>query len=265
MSDKKSRQELSSQKEILTNHIHWAIEELENKGYKIQSKVTFGIDPNLEIMGYTTETESGQRIVISSWALSSPMLKGLLIHELTHIVRTEEGHPSHNFQLLSNIVNRYSRRGDLDNDTTMMLRESLQHVQDIYADDIGFLVLRDSMDQKIIEEFFSNWVKDDYDARRFGDRANNITSTFASNAFALASLRRHGYDSNAETRIKKANSLFLKKAFQNASFERMIAIYSNVVDLLSSLPKSNMGEEQFSDLMQRYFDLLLIAKQPSDS
>ena len=265
MNDKKTRQELSTQKEILSNNIQWAVEELASKEFKIRSKITFGIDPNLKIMGYTTETGSGQRIVISSWALTSSMLKGLLIHELTHIVRTEEGHPSHNFQLLSAIVNRYSQSYDLDNDTTMMLRETLQHVQDIYADDIGFLIFRDFIDQKIIEEFFSNWVKDEDDVSQFRDRANNITSIFTSNAFALASLWRRGYDSDAETRMKKANSLFIKKAFPETSFERMLTIYSNLVKLLSSLPKSNVEEEQFSDEMQRYFDLLLTTKEPLDS
>ena len=187
----------------------------------------------------------------------------LLIHEITHIIRTEEGHPSHNFLLLSSILNDYSLKHELSDKDTSMLREALQHVQDIYADDIGFLIFRDSLDRSVIEDFFTSWVKD------YGPSENNqanlegtnqIASTIASNAFALASLKRRGYNSSAETKIRKANSRFLKQAFPYTSFERVLDIYSKIVLHLTSLPHSDLSEEKFKNEIDVYFDKLSEAR-----
>ena len=211
-----------AQKQILKDNVDWAIEELASKGYKIRSNLSFGIDPNLKIMGYTTQSEKGQRIVVSAWSLSTPMLKGLLIHELSHVIRAEEKHPSHDYSIQDQIVSNYVSENNLDDKTARLLMEALQQVQDIYADDIGFLVFKDTMDKKVIIDFFENWASSSTDSKA----PNQIIGVLIGNAFSIASLKRRGYGTDAETSIRRKNSLFLKHSLEIANVQQALEIFS---------------------------------------
>ncbi|MHB1907339.1 MAG: DUF5781 family protein [Nitrososphaerales archaeon] len=241
-----------AQKQMLNDNVHWAIEELSSKGYKIHSNLSFGIDPNLKIMGYTIQSEKGQTIVVSAWSLSTLMLKGLLIHELCHVIRAEEKHPSHDYSLQDEIVNNYASENNLDDKTARLLMESMQQVQDIYADDIGFLVFKDTMDKKVIIDFFENWASSSTDSKA----PNQIIGVLIANAFSIASLKRRGYGIDAETSIRRKNSLFLKHSFEVTNVEQALKIFSRLVDFLTNLPRST-SSESFKTDMKRYFDLLI--------
>lgn len=245
------------EREILSESSQWAIEELESRGFKIRSKLSFGIDPKLQMMGYTASVNGGHRIVVSQWSLSSPMLRGLLVHELSHVILTEEGHPSHNYQLLANVLNGYSRSNDLDDETTSALRDSLNHIQDIYADDIGVGTFR-KLETNLLQEFFENWAMEKApDGSKLGDA--ECISVFASNAFALASLRRRNLAGvKSESAIRRKNSVFLKSAFPRSSFERTTNLYFDLVDFLSSLrPLTKDDEERFATDVVFYFNSLV--------
>ncbi len=245
-------------KEILNQTAQWAVEELQRRGHRIRSEVSFGIDPKLKFMGYTTKVGNGQRIIVSGWSLSTPMVKGLLIHELSHVILTDENHPAHQFDLLSAIVNKYSNLNNLDDRTAETLNESLTHVQDIYADDIGFTIFKDELSLDMLVDFFANWVSDGI-PDLYGRDRSGVLSTLASNAFGLASLKRRSLlNHNAELEIKRKNSKFLKAAFPNSSFERTTLLYGKLADFLATLSKFTEEERgPFSKQMNQYFDLIL--------
>ncbi len=248
-------------KETLNQTAQWAMEELQRRGHRIRSEISFGIDPKLKFMGYTTKIGREQKIIVSGWSLSTPMIKGLLIHELSHVILTDENHPSHQFDLLSAIVKNYSSLNNLDDRTANALSESLNHVQDIYADDIGFTIFKDELSLDMLIDFFANWVSEDI-PDLYGRDRSGVLSTLASNAFGLASLKRRNLlNQNTEVVIKRKNSTFLRVAFPNSSFEKTTSLYEELADFLAGLGNyTKEDQERFAEKMNRYFDLMLSAR-----
>jgi len=64
-------------------------------GFGIKSLVEVAVDPQLPFMGYTMPQAMGYKIVVSGGSVGSGMLEGLLVHEMSHIYRMENNHPSH--------------------------------------------------------------------------------------------------------------------------------------------------------------------------
>ena len=87
---------------------------LAKAGYPVRSKVRLLVDPKLDIMGYASEEEGIQHIVIAEWALQSEMLGGLLFHELAHIYHSERRSPSHKFKSTNAIITEFSLREGLN-------------------------------------------------------------------------------------------------------------------------------------------------------
>lgn len=74
-------------------------------GYPVTARVTLQVDPTLQFMGYAKH-EGGQHvIVVAGWALDSEMLGGLLLHELARIYHTERQTPSHQSDLIHEVLN----------------------------------------------------------------------------------------------------------------------------------------------------------------
>ena len=212
-------------------------------------------------MGCATKDASGHKIIVSRWSVSSPMIKCLLVHELCHVIRTEEKHPSHQDKLLFEIVKKYSTQNSLDEKTADALRESLTHVQDIYADDIGFPISRDALGIVTMEEFYENWVSETI-PDIYGRDESGALATLASNAFALGTLKRRNLlERSGELEIKRKNALFFKAAFRGSSLERASELCQRIATYLATLMEFTEKEtELFTRETNRYFDLLLSAR-----
>jgi Zn-dependent protease with chaperone function len=73
---------------------------MEQAGFRIDQKVRVIVDKNLPFMGYTSTQWQSHVIVVSGFAVESPMLEGLLTHELSHAYRNITHHPSHSDPLI---------------------------------------------------------------------------------------------------------------------------------------------------------------------
>src|SRR5271167_1859897 len=77
-----------------------ATEMMRSSGFIIKSEIEVAIDRKLDIMGYTRQERNGNLIVVSERAGRSGMVEGLLVHEMSHIYRSNMNHPSHNAKII---------------------------------------------------------------------------------------------------------------------------------------------------------------------
>src|SRR5439155_12992720 len=109
---------------------------------------------SMAIMGATKSKDLAHTLFVSVRAVESGLLDGLIAHEMGHMLRTESGHPSHSaevFQALSREV-RIPRAAE------GAFGQAFNHIQDIYADDLAFLVFATDGDDRAYE-FFSGWIE----------------------------------------------------------------------------------------------------------
>ncbi len=140
-----------------------AIEMMRKAGYDIGNKVKVVVDPNLPFMGYTMPQGGNFTIVVSGGAVGSGLLEGLLVHEMSHVYRIQTNHPSHNGQILEEAVDNLGRKTVLRDYRQKIVHDLLNDIQDLYADDISFKVLRNTpiMKSDQMTRFLQDWVKDD--------------------------------------------------------------------------------------------------------
>lgn len=160
---------------------------LSKHGYRLSRPVVARIAP-MPIMGSTHSTEDGHELNISTSAIGSGMLDGLIAHEMGHMVLTERGHPSHD----PSVHARFLSRAVIPRAGVAPVRQAVNHVQDIYADDIAFLT---DLDDRAYA-FFSDWVRNDLDMVS-ESRWRNV-GLGVSNGFAVGNLERHAIVSRGD-------------------------------------------------------------------
>ena len=164
--------------------------------------------------------EGGTHLLfVSERAARSEMLAGLVAHEFSHMLLTERGHPSHDFDLLLAVAREVARDHGL-RDGVGLLVDVEKHAQDIYADDITLRVL--GADPAV--EFFEGWVAGNLRALS-GDRHANLL-LWATNCFALANLERHGLADRAMDAYRDAAAFDLNAGF--LSSDRLVTTYRNL-------------------------------------
>jgi len=231
------------------------MERLAKAGYRVRSKVRLLVDPNLDIMGYASEEEGIQHIVIAEWALQSEMLGGLLFHELAHIYHTERRSPSHKFKVTNAIITEFSQREGLNERETGYLVEGFNHLQNVIVDDIVFASMEES-ERRQAQRFFSGWLTEAPSGYALVD-----ASALARNAFAVASLKRHGLldedDPNAKEMTVRGRILV------NQLGKRAQEKYGAIEDfLVEADPK--WDEETFHNKLVYYLDLLVALLKEKD-
>src|SRR5207249_11491715 len=140
-----------------------AIEMMRKAGYDIGTKVKVVVDPQLPFMGYTMPQGGNFAIVVSGGAVGSGLLEGVLVHEMSHIYRIRSNHPSHNGQILEEAIDNLGTKVVLRDYQQKVVHDLLNDIQDLYADDISFKVLRNSpiMASDQMTRFLQDWVKDE--------------------------------------------------------------------------------------------------------
>lgn len=239
----------------LQEELDWAMERLAKAGYRVRSKVRLLVDPSLDIMGYASEEEGIQHIVIAEWALQSEMLGGLLFHELAHIYHTERGSPSHKFKVTNAIITEFSQREGLNERETGYLVEGFNHLQNVIVDDIVFASMLES-ERRQAQRFFSGWLTEAPSGYALVD-----ASALARNAFAVASLKRHGLldedDPNAKEMTARGRTLV--KQLGKSSLDKCDAIEDFLVKA-----DPNWDEETFHNKLVYYLDLLVALLREKD-
>jgi hypothetical protein len=233
---------------------------MEQAGFKINRDVKVVVEQSLPFMGYTARQWQSHVIVVSGFALKSAMLEGLLTHELSHIYRNITNHPSHSDLLIASLARSFISTHNLDHDYEQeVLHQVINHIQDLYADDIAFKVLAGHRDTGLrweqLGEFFLGWIKETpsrSDSRRRDQWLN--ASMLLNNCFAVSNMERHKI---AEGQIEKArlsNAKFLKEIKPSAAM-RFSYFNRTMVGLKEDISEDEF-REQMSEYLRSFLDLV---------
>lgn len=168
-----------------------ALELMSQSGFAVAVDVEVRLDTNLPFMGYTTDQEGHPVIVVSGDALASGAALTLVIHELSHVYRSTSHHPSHDYQLLTAITAWVMHGKVVEPYQEKILHAILNHLQDLYADDIFFKVFSEKSQTVNFSEFFMSWIHKPHKAAKSQKQTWENADALLSTAFAQANLERH--------------------------------------------------------------------------
>ncbi len=227
---------------------------MRDAGYNIGKDVNVVIDPKLLFMGYTVPQRGRFKIVVSGMAVESGLLEGLLVHEMSHIYRIRTRHPSHNGTILQEAIDNL---GKMEPYQEKILFDLLNDIQDLYADDISFQVIRTNriMDESQATDFLQSWVKDEPVKTGDAKKDNWMKgSIMEHNARALAQMQRHGIKDN---RAKLANRRFL------ASMPSKMAQHHPYIESLLKNLRQDLTEDKYrillADLLKHFLEAVNIS------
>ncbi len=223
---------------------------MKDAGYPIGDNVRVVVDPNLGFMGYTFPKNGKFTIVVSGAAVESDMFEGLLVHEMGHVYRMQTNHPSHSDKAISYAMGLFQGR-TLDRDYQQkILHDVVNHVEDLYADDISFKVFQQNnlFPPDVASQFFQGWMTPNPvvsgDARK--DRWANA-SLMLRNSFALSNMARHGI-TDFGNKAKRANEQFLSGLPPGAA-----GLFQYFYGVMIGLGE-NVTEEEFKGLLGDYLE-----------
>jgi hypothetical protein len=227
---------------------------MKEAGYDIGDIVQVMVDPQLPFMGYTMPRGDGKyRIVVSGGSVDSGLLEGLLVHEMSHVYRMKTRHLSHNGQLIEEAVNSFGKNVAKYDYQQKIMHDMLNDIQDLYADDLSFKVLRQSKILPIedMSSFLQDWVKDEPSSSgdELKDRWINA-GIMVHNARAIAQMERHRVP-DTDNKAAKTNKEFLAKL--PPTMARQFEYFRN---LLRNLDE-NLTEESYRTLLHNYLNKFL--------
>jgi len=237
-----------SEEDALEKATRNALKMMKDAGFEISNRLKVVVDPKLPFMGYSTKRSGSDLIVISGMALESGMVEGLLIHEMSHIYRINTNHPSHNNKLLDRVGHFVINKNNLTKAYQIkIIQQAVNHVQDLYADDVAFRVFSQSgaFPPDRAFSFFLDWINDKpLDSKSAKAVWQNI-GIMLDNCFALSSMIRHNVpdiNSQAENKAQK---------FLAQTNERMKKGFLYFKDFMTSL-KENITEKEFERNLTGY-------------
>src|SRR5438094_10658048 len=89
------------------------------------------------------------------------MLEGLLVHEMSHIYRMENNHPSHDAEIIEEAIDKIGKQYMSHDYQQKIVHDLLNDIQDFYADDVSMRVLKKNPILKSgqISSFLQDWEK----------------------------------------------------------------------------------------------------------
>ncbi len=227
-----------------------ALSMMEEARFAISAPVEVFVDSELPFMGYTMPRDRGFRIVVAGRAVESGLLEGLLIHEMSHIYRMQTNHPSHNGTIIEDAVNRLGKKALSADYQQKIVHDLLNDIQDLYADDISFQVLRKTplLASGQMSSFLQDWIRDEpvksNDSTQ--DRWMNA-SIMAHNARGIAQMARHRVE-DTDDKGTMANQRFLSQI--PASMASQFEYFRNLLENL----KENITEAEYRNLLDGYLN-----------
>jgi len=238
-----------------------ALQLMRDAGYEIKGRIEASVDSKLPFMGYSTQRKGHHVIVVAGNALKSGPIEGLLVHEICHIYRTESGHLSHNSQLLNRVGTRVIHENDLNKDYQIrIIQQAVNHVQDLYADDLAFQVFRKggAFTPEQAHSFFLEWINDTpVEEKSSKNRWQNV-GIMLNNCFAVSNLARHRIP-DIDNQVENAVQRFLLNI--NGRTKSEFAYFRSFMTNL----KEDITQEQFEkDLAEYLTRTTLLAKQQKE-
>jgi len=199
-------------------------------------------------MGYTMPQGGSFTIVVSGGAVGSGLLEGLLVHEMSHVYRIQTNHSSHNGQILEQAIGNLGKKTVLRDYQQKIAHDLLNDIQDLYADDISFKVLRNTpiMTSDQMTRFLQDWVKDEPAKSRDPVMDGWINASIMThNARAIAQMARHRVE-DIDGRAEQANKRFLSQMSPLVSGH-----FEYFRNLLENL-REDMTAEEYRKLLANY-------------
>jgi len=244
---------VQSKNDPVKDAVQNALRSMRDAGFLISGKVEVSVDADLSFMGYSTQRAGGNVIVVAGRAVESGMIEGLLIHELCHIYRTEQNHPSHNKESMNRVGYHLLHEYELSKDYQVKtIQQAVNHIQDLYADDISFRVFKKS--QTFTEEqahaFFLDWINEEpAKGKSIKTRWLNV-GTMLNNCFAFSNLTRHKIR-DIEGKAQKAVERFLSKTDKD-----MKEAHLYFKEFMTNL-KEDVSEQQFEKDFTEYLNKIV--------
>ena len=232
-----------------------AMERMRKAGFDIGTKVKVVVDPKLPFMGYTMPQGGSFTIVVSGGAVGSGLLEGLLVHEMSHVYRIQTNHPSHNGEILEEAIENLGKKTVLREYQQKIVHDLLNDIQDLYADDISFKVLRNTpiMESDQMTRFLQDWVKDEPSKSHdpVMDGWTNA-SILTHNARAIAQMATHKVE-DIGGRAEQTNKKFLSQVSP-----RVAGRFEYFRNLLENLREDMTAEEYrrlLADYLRQFLDV----------
>ena len=170
-----------------TRKVEEAFEAVERRyaeeGLRLRSPVSAEI-VSMPIMGASKSVRDRHTLFVSVRAVQSGTLDGLVAHEMGHMLRTEAHHASHD----PDVYRKMGRELRIPRAAEGAFSGAFNHIQDIYADDLAFLVFASDGGDRAYR-FFAGWIDGNAEMRG-QDRWQNV-GLAVTNGFALGNLVRH--------------------------------------------------------------------------
>jgi len=230
-----------------------ALRMMKDAGFEVSDTLQVLVDPKLSFMGYSTRRDGKDTIVVAGRALKSGMIEGLLVHEMCHVYRTHMHHPSHDHELLGRVEKYLLSRDDLKADYQVaVIQEAVNHVQDLYADDLAFRVFsrNEAFLNGQVFDFFLSWINEEpLDEETPKDAWLNV-GIMLNNCFVLSNMFRHGLpdvDDRAANKVQK---------FLSQTNDRMNREFWHFKDYMVGL-KDDPGTEEFEKNLTEYLERVI--------
>lgn len=222
---------------------------MEGSGYHVNN-VAVVLDENLPYMGHTTEVDGLPVVVVSGMAFSGGMALNLLIHELGHVYRTQSGHPSHDASLIWAVISWVMHGKVVEKYQEEALFEAINHLQDLYSDDIFFKIFDKDMASENINEFFLGWIHKPI--KNVKTRKGSWTNAgyLLSAAFAQANLHRHNVK-DVGGKVENGVQEFLGKIDKKTADK-----YEFFKDFMINLPEQ-VTEKEYEKILIKYLSEFL--------
>lgn len=246
---------MSSDNSVLEKAARNALKMMRDSGFELSGKIEFVVDPDLPFMGYSTRRSGKDVIVVAGMAVKSGPIEGLLIHEMCHIYITNENHPSHNVKLLNQVGLHVIHQNQLTKDYQVKLvQQAVNHVQDLYADDISFKVFEKSkaFTPEQAFNFFLDWIQDSPSEEKSDEEKWQNIGTMLNNCFAISNLIRHkipDIDNQAENAVQR----FLSKV--NGRMRSESSYFRNFMTNLTERVTRDQFEKDLTEYLTRIVQL----------
>jgi hypothetical protein len=241
---------MSSENALVKKVANEALRLMKDAGFEIANKLDILVDPKLPFMGYSTKRGGSNIIVVSGEALGSGMIEGLLVHEMSHVYRTNMHHPSHNRRLLDKVGKLVGREYHLTRSYEItVIQEAVNHVQDLYADDIAFRVFQqETFPTNRIFDFFLDWINNRPVTPKDEESVWQNMQIMLNNCFVSSDMARHkvtDIDGRAEAKIQE----FL--AHNNDQMKKEFSYFREFMTNLKEDPTEGEFEEGLTAYLQR--------------
>jgi hypothetical protein len=230
-----------------------ALKMMKDAGFEISDTLQVLVDPKLSFMGYSTKRDGKDTIVVAGRALKSGMIEGLLVHEMSHVYRTHMRHPSHDHELLGRVERYILSRDYLKADYQVtVIQEAVNHVQDLYADDVAFRVFsrNEAFLNGQVFDFFLSWINEKPFDWKTPKTAWLNVGIMLNNCFVLSNMVRHGLpdvDDRATNKVQK---------FLSQTNDRMNREFLHFKDYMVGL-KDDPGKEEFEKSLTDYLEQVI--------